>query len=141
MDKGAKIDVFNFMPKSNQGNDQCSLCFNPKNGIFAFQPCGHANACKSCCVKLTFLEARDLKKCPICRTNVTHFQKIYLWKGDTNTYAFIILWINIWRPEVIIALIFSFQEKFKFLKKHNLVCSQLSRSEQMEAVVKTLKNI
>ena len=78
MDKGAKIDVFNFMPKSNQGNDQCSLCFNPKNGIFAFQPCGHANACKSCCVKLTFLEDRDLKKCPICRTNVTHFQKIYL---------------------------------------------------------------
>ena len=78
MAKGAKIDVFNFMPKGNQGNDNCSLCFNPRNGIFAFLPCGHANACESCCIKLTYSNDRTLSKCPICRTTVTQFQRIYL---------------------------------------------------------------
>ena len=75
---GADFDVSKLMPKFDQGHNNCSLCFNPKNGIFAFQPCGHANACESCCVKLTFSEDAEMSKCPICRTTVTHFQRIYM---------------------------------------------------------------
>ena len=75
---GAKLDISRLMPNVSQGNENCSLCFNPKNGIFAFQPCGHANACESCCVKLTFSEDAEMSKCPICRTTVTHFQRIYM---------------------------------------------------------------
>jgi hypothetical protein len=75
---GADFDVSKLMPKFDQGHNNCSLCFNPKNGIFAFQPCGHANACESCCIKLTFSEDAEMSKCPICRTTVTHFQRIYM---------------------------------------------------------------
>ena len=70
---GATLNVSKLMPNNN-----CSLCFNPKKGTFAFLPCGHANACESCCVKVTFSGDRNISKCPICRTNVTHFQKIYV---------------------------------------------------------------
>ena len=73
MANGATLNVSKLMPNNN-----CSLCYNLKKGTFVFQPCGHANACESCCVRLTNLEDRDLSKCPICRTDITHFQRIYL---------------------------------------------------------------
>ena len=76
--KGATLDILKLTPNFIQGNTNCSLCFNPKNGIFAFQPCGHASACEPCCVKLTYSDDEGVSKCPICRTNVTHFQRIYL---------------------------------------------------------------
>ena len=70
---GATLNISKLMPNNN-----CSLCFNPKKGTFAFLPCGHANACESCCVKVTFSGDRNISKCPICRRKVTHFQRIYL---------------------------------------------------------------
>ena len=73
MANGATLNISKLMPNNN-----CSLCFNPKNGTFVFQPCGHANACESCCIKLTHSGDRNMSKCPICRTTVTHFQRIYL---------------------------------------------------------------
>ena len=81
--KGASANLpnlFQAMPKVPEvkGNDSCALCFEPKNEIFAFQPCGHANACKQCCEILTNNEDRSLRKCPICRSYVTDFQKIYI---------------------------------------------------------------
>ena len=71
-------NLFQAMPRLSKENDSCSLCFEPKNGIFAFQPCGHANACELCCMKLTYNEDRHLRKCPICRSDITNFQRIYV---------------------------------------------------------------
>ena len=79
LEKGATANVPNLIravPKKE--NDSCSVCYEPKNGIFAFQPCRHANACEQCCKKITSSEDRDQRKCPICRSFVTEFQRIYV---------------------------------------------------------------
>ena len=79
IDLGNSIEVLKdakCVPKISKENDSCSVCFEPKNGVFAFQPCGHANACEECCVRITFSE--DQQKCPICRSDVRSFQRIYV---------------------------------------------------------------
>ena len=55
-------------------SSDCVICYCPKNGVFAFLPCGHANSCEDCCKKLT--SKND--KCPICRQIVNSYNKIYL---------------------------------------------------------------
>ena len=80
LEKGATANVpnlFRAMPKVPKENECCELCIEPKNGVFAFQPCGHANACEQCCVKLTYGHGTQ-KKCPICRGSVKSFQRIYV---------------------------------------------------------------
>ena len=73
-------NLFQAMPKVTtvDGNDSCSVCFEPKKETFAFQPCGHASACQECCVRITFNEDRVLQKCPICRSFVRDFQRIHV---------------------------------------------------------------
>ena len=51
----------------------CVVCFEEKNGTFALLPCGHAKTCQKCCDKIV----RETKKCPLCRENVSKYQKIY----------------------------------------------------------------
>ena len=51
----------------------CVICCNPRNGIFAFQPCGHAKTCEECCMKIL----ANSQGCPFCRGAVTKFQKIF----------------------------------------------------------------
>ena len=58
-----------------RSHGDCKVCFGPKNEIFAFQPCGHAVACKQCCE--TILGTPD-SKCPFCRNEVNWFQKIFM---------------------------------------------------------------
>ena len=66
---------------SNTSNDladthgDCKICFEPKNGVFAFSPCFHAVACKDCCARI--IEGDD-NKCPICRKEVNEFKKIFM---------------------------------------------------------------
>ena len=54
----------------------CNICFEPKNGTFAFLPCGHAKTCEKCCQNI--LETADQNPlCPTCRQPVTTYQKIF----------------------------------------------------------------
>ena len=43
---------------------------------FAFQLCGHAQACEQCCSKITYNSKNAV--CPICRKVVTQYQQIYI---------------------------------------------------------------
>ena len=59
--------------------DNCIICFDPRNGIYAFQPCGHAVACETCCMRLLVeSENQTQNLCPCCRTVLTHYQKIFV---------------------------------------------------------------
>ena len=60
-------------PKPNNSNE-CVICFEPRNGIFALLPCYHANSCEKCSKKLV----NDSDRCPICRVNVKQYQKIFM---------------------------------------------------------------
>ena len=63
-------------PGSQSENDnQCSICFESKDGIYAFLPCGHACACKKCC---DIIKGDRNRNCPICRGKVTQYQKIFI---------------------------------------------------------------
>ena len=55
-------------------SSECMICLGPKNGIFAFQPCGHAKTCEGCTKKI--IEGSD--PCPICRKEVKEYQKIFV---------------------------------------------------------------
>ena len=62
--------------KSKTKMDDCIICFNPKSGIFAFIPCGHAMACENCSKNI--IESSDKPECPTCRQTVTIYQKIFM---------------------------------------------------------------
>ena len=66
-------------PKEITIKNECSICYSPKNGIFALQPCGHATTCELCCMRLINFEFefQTTGVCPICRKNITNYQKIF----------------------------------------------------------------
>ena len=51
----------------------CVVCFEQRNGTFVLQPYGHAKTCETCCVKVV----EETKICPLCRGNVSKYQKIF----------------------------------------------------------------
>ena len=51
----------------------CIVCCQPRQGTFAFLPCGHARTCEKCCTKIV----EETKMCPLCRDTVTQFKKIF----------------------------------------------------------------
>ena len=57
-------------------NDDCIVCFNPKNGIFALLPCGHAMTCETC--SMNIIQSSEKPECPMCRQPVTIYQKIFM---------------------------------------------------------------
>ena len=63
-------------PGSQSENEsKCVICFESKDGTYAFLPCGHACACKNCC---EIIKGDLNKNCPICRGNVVQYQKIFI---------------------------------------------------------------
>ena len=56
--------------------NNCIICFNARNGTFAFLPCGHARTCEDCC-KNILQPANPNPECPTCRQQVTIYQKIF----------------------------------------------------------------
>ena len=54
----------------------CIICNNPRQYIFALYPCGHANACESCCIKLLYSKSSNFR-CYMCRTVISDYKKIY----------------------------------------------------------------
>ena len=59
-----------------KNNKECVVCTKPRDGIFAFVPCGHTKTCYACCMILT--DATENPKCPMCRVKIEKFIKIYL---------------------------------------------------------------
>ena len=55
--------------------NNCVICYESKDGTYAFLPCGHACACKNCC---DIIKSDPNKNCPICRGNVVQYQKIFI---------------------------------------------------------------
>ena len=51
----------------------CIVCYDPRNGTFVLQPCGHAKTCETCSLKIV----EESKICPMCRSHVSKYQKIY----------------------------------------------------------------
>ena len=51
----------------------CVVCYDQRKGTFALLPCGHAKTCETCCVKIV----EETKSCPLCRGNVSKYQKIF----------------------------------------------------------------
>ena len=64
--------------RKRKHEEDCTICCNPKEGLFAFLPCFHAIACENCCFKICYDKDMSKNACPICRKNVTGYQKIYV---------------------------------------------------------------
>ena len=58
---------------NNKTNSLCIICFTPKNGIFALNPCGHSSLCEPCCYNVT---QQKIPKCPTCRKPIQDFTKL-----------------------------------------------------------------
>ena len=56
--------------------EDCIICNNPRQDIFALYPCGHANACESCCIKLLYSKSSNFR-CYMCRAVISDYKKIY----------------------------------------------------------------
>ena len=57
--------------------DPCVVCDNPRKEVFSLLPCGHAKTCEVCCLKLIALTGPNAN-CPICRSKITDYKKIYV---------------------------------------------------------------
>ena len=57
--------------------EDCVICNGHREEIFTLYPCGHAKTCEMCCVKL--IASPDIQSvCPICRTRIDDYKKIYV---------------------------------------------------------------
>ena len=68
--KSENVDNFEFYEKV-----PCIICLGPRNGIFAFMPCGHASLCEVCCIIVSGRNSN--RKCPTCRTLINEYKKIF----------------------------------------------------------------
>ena len=73
-DDGKKEQAENeVIPKEIYTNkDPCTICVNPRNGIYVFLPCGHSLLCEPCCIKI---QKQFSSICPSCRNPITTYQK------------------------------------------------------------------
>ena len=78
--------VLDYLSKKNVSNkikskmvilEDCIICYNPRQDIFALHPCGHASSCESCCIKLMYSKSSN-SKCYLCRELITDYKKIYI---------------------------------------------------------------
>ena len=64
-------------PLVTEGTKTCEICMGPRNGVFAFIPCGHSLSCEKCCLKI--LASRSANgRCPYCRTKIEKYNKIFI---------------------------------------------------------------
>ena len=64
-------------PIVTEGTKTCEICLGPRNGVFAFIPCGHSLSCEKCCLKI--LASRSPNEiCPYCRTKIEKYYKIFI---------------------------------------------------------------
>ena len=58
----------------------CIICLQPRRGIFAFMPCGHASLCEICCIIVSGRNSN--RKCPTCRALINEYKKIFFQAPD-----------------------------------------------------------
>ena len=52
-EKILKIVLDNIPPEEAFSDSKdCNVCYGPRNGVYAFLPCGHAKTCQLCCIKI-----------------------------------------------------------------------------------------
>ena len=52
---------------------KCVVCYDTRTETFVLLPCGHAKTCEICSDRLV----KESKNCPMCRSIVTKYQKIF----------------------------------------------------------------
>ena len=68
-----KLIFDKFESDYSPGQKNCAICYDPRNGTFVLQPCGHAKTCETCSDRIV----KEYKHCPMCRSIVTKYQKIF----------------------------------------------------------------
>ena len=66
-EKAVKEEVVGEALESDKEEDECTICFEPRNPTFLFFPCGHATFCEDCALRLYKTEE---KRCPDCRSPI-----------------------------------------------------------------------
>ena len=67
------------LPRTKTIDMECEICCKVRTDIFVFVPCGHANACEKCCLKLTNPDDDDrTPTCPNCRVPITTYMKVFI---------------------------------------------------------------
>ena len=61
--------------KVNDNASNCNVCHEPRNGTFAFVPCGHSFSCEQCCLKILKMSPTE-RNCPCCRSTVERYIQI-----------------------------------------------------------------
>ena len=77
LEKKADENDVNDTYQENKITDKepCIICFRNRNGIYVFNPCGHASLCELCCV--TLMSQSDSKNCPTCRKPIQDYIKVF----------------------------------------------------------------
>ena len=68
------VQADNPAPLQKVNNDECTICYEPRNPAYMFYPCGHATFCKNCASRL-FEESE--KKCPDCRRPIKDIVRVF----------------------------------------------------------------
>ena len=57
----------------------CVICFNPRDGVYAFN-CNHAVTCKNCAEEILKrgFDQNEEAKCPMCRKKVDKITQIFM---------------------------------------------------------------
>ena len=64
----------NSAPLQEVKDEECTICYEPRNPTYMFYPCGHATFCKDCA---THLFENSEKKCPDCRRPIKEVVRVF----------------------------------------------------------------
>ena len=60
----------------------CIICFEPRNGFYVLNPCGHAALCEPCTYKLVIQNSTS--KCPNCREPIQNYTKMFFQEPESQ---------------------------------------------------------
>ena len=77
-----KREASNKSPVENiMSNAPCIICFEPRNGFYVLNPCGHAALCEPCTYKI--VTGND-SKCPNCREPIQNYTKMFFQQPESQ---------------------------------------------------------
>ena len=77
-----KREASNKSPVENiMSNAPCIICFEPRNGFYVLNPCGHAALCEPCTYKI--VTGND-SKCPNCREPIQNYTKMFFQQPESH---------------------------------------------------------
>ena len=63
-------------PVDPEDGTNCVMCWDRQAAV-RFRPCGHVCFCEFCCIRAQ--ELGELRRCPLCRSRITHIEHVSLW--------------------------------------------------------------